>query len=59
MSSPKTWTAAELERLTPAERHEIFEQSIVTDLDDVPTEFRNRIETRARRAHRGARRCPI
>lgn len=29
----KIWTAAELERMSPAERHELFEASIVTDLD--------------------------
>ena len=31
----KIWTAAELERLSPAERHALFEASIVTDLDTV------------------------
>lgn len=29
------WTAAELERLSPAERHALFEASIVTDLETV------------------------
>ena len=29
----KIWTAAELERMSPAERHELFKASIVTDLD--------------------------
>ena len=32
----KVWTAAELESLTPAERHDLFEASIVTDLDQAP-----------------------
>ena len=31
----KIWTAAELERLSPAERHALFEASIVTDLETV------------------------
>ncbi|MFT7600997.1 MAG: hypothetical protein ACI8TP_003946 [Acidimicrobiales bacterium] len=31
--TPKIWKAAELERMTPAERHALFEASIVTDLD--------------------------
>lgn len=31
----KIWTAAELERLSPAERHALFEASIITDLDTV------------------------
>lgn len=32
----KIWTAAELEKMTPAERHEICQASIVRDLDDAP-----------------------
>ena len=32
----KIWTAAELEKMTPAERHEISKASIVRDLDDAP-----------------------
>ena len=32
----KIWTAAELEKMTPAERHEISQASIVRDLDDAP-----------------------
>ena len=31
----KIWTAAQLERLSPAERHALFEASIITDLDTV------------------------
>lgn len=31
----KIWTAAELEQLSPTERHALFEASIVTDLDTV------------------------
>ena len=30
-------TAAELEQRSPAERHELFEASIVTDLDEAPS----------------------
>ncbi len=32
----KIWTAAELEKMTPAERHELSEASIVRDLDEAP-----------------------
>ena len=37
--APKVWTAAELEKLTPAQRHEIFESSVVTDLTDAPPDL--------------------
>jgi hypothetical protein len=42
----KVWTAAELERMTPAEQDKIFESSVVNDLDEVPAEFLNRIRSR-------------
>jgi hypothetical protein len=32
----KVWTAEELEKMNPAERHALFEASIVTDLDEAP-----------------------
>lgn len=40
------WTAAELEQMSPSERHAIFEASIVTDLDEVPPEFLARVRAR-------------
>lgn len=42
----KVWTAEELTALTPAERHEIFEASIFTDLAQVPEEFLARVRAR-------------
>jgi len=42
----KVWTAAELEQMSPSERHAIFEASIVTDLDEVPPEFLARVRAR-------------
>jgi len=42
----KLWTAAELERMTPAERQAVFNASIVTDLDQVPPEFLARVRGR-------------
>ena len=35
----KVWTAAELEQMTPAEHDEVFESSVITDVDEVPAEF--------------------
>lgn len=46
----KIWTAAELEQMTPAERHEVFEASIVRDLDQAPEDLvaRTRAKVKAR-----------
>lgn len=35
----KIWTAAELEKMTPAERHEISKASIVKDLTEAPQQL--------------------
>jgi len=48
----KVWTAAELEKMTPAEQDDIFKSSIVTDPDEVPAEFFGRIRARWRHASR-------
>ena len=37
--APKVWTAAEIEKLTPAEQDALFDESIVSDLSKVPREF--------------------
>jgi hypothetical protein len=42
----KIWTAEELERLSPAERDEIFKASIVRDFDDMPREFLSAVRDR-------------
>ena len=39
----KVWTAAELEQLSPAERQRSFDESLVTDLSQVPADFLARI----------------
>ena len=50
-------TAAELEKMTPAEREATFKDSIIRDLDDVPAERRDVLEAqRARVLEREARR---
>ncbi|MCP5026825.1 MAG: hypothetical protein GY929_11135 [Actinomycetia bacterium] len=52
----KIWTAAELEQMTPSERHAIFQASIVTDLDQAPQELlaraRAKVEKRIAEADR-------
>jgi hypothetical protein len=42
----RVWTAEELEGLTPAERDEVFQATIVRDLEDVPPEFLERVRAR-------------
>jgi hypothetical protein len=42
----EVWTAQELERLSAAEQDAIFESSIVTDLDQVPAAFLDRVRAR-------------
>lgn len=42
----RVWTAAELEKLSPAQRQQIFDASLVLDLDDVPPEFLDRVRDR-------------
>jgi hypothetical protein len=55
----KVWTAAELETLNPAERHELFDASVVIDLDQAPQDLIERARTRIHQritqseAHRG------
>ncbi len=44
----KVWTAAELEQLTPDERHRVFNEGIVTDLDQLSPEFLDRVRARGR-----------
>lgn len=58
VAEPKIWTAEELERMTPAERHAIFEASIVWDIDDAPPELIERARVKiaehiARTEHSG------
>ena len=45
----KVWTAAELEKLTRAEQQAIFDDSIVTDLDEVPPAFLAQVRADAER----------
>jgi hypothetical protein len=47
VTSRKVRTAAELEQMTPAERHALFESSIVWNLDDAPPDVVARARARA------------
>ncbi len=42
----KVWTADELERLSPTERDALFESSVATSLDPVPSTFLDRVRER-------------
>ena len=42
MKPRKIWTAAELDEMSPRERKRIFDESIVWDLDDAPSELLDR-----------------
>jgi uncharacterized coiled-coil protein SlyX len=44
-------TAAELDRMTPAEREAAFEASIIRDLDDVPAQYQPVVEELRRRVN--------
>ena len=48
MSDRKLWTAEELEKLSHAERDEIIRAGIVTDLDQVPPAFLERVRANVR-----------
>ena len=45
----RIWTAAELEQMSPAERQEIFDASIITDLDQAPPELLARTRAKIER----------
>lgn len=48
MADDKVWTAAELEKLTPDERHRLIQQGFVTDLASVSPEFLARARSKGR-----------
>ena len=47
--SRKLLTAAELDQMTPDQRAAAVREHVVTDLDELPTNFRQRVEDTARR----------
>ncbi len=48
MRDDKVWTAAELERLTPDERHRVVNEGVVTDLDQLSPEFVARVRSKGK-----------
>lgn len=42
----RVWTAAEVEAMSPSEQDDLFDASIVTDLDEVPPVFLARVRAR-------------
>jgi hypothetical protein len=48
MADDRIWTAADMEKLTPDERHRLVNQGVVADLADVPPEFLARARTKGR-----------
>jgi hypothetical protein len=44
--APHVWVANQLREMSPAEQDAVFEASVVTDLDVVPTDFLARIRAR-------------
>jgi hypothetical protein len=47
-TTPRIITAQELDQMTPDERAAAFDERIVRNLDDLPSEFRDRVEARGR-----------
>jgi len=45
----KVWTAAEMENLSRGQQQAVFDESVVTDLDKVPSEFLDRVRADAER----------
>ena len=48
-AEPKLLTASDLDAMTPDERSAAFKERLVTDLDSLPVDFRNRIVATAER----------
>jgi len=48
MASDRTWTAAELELLTPDERDRVLKDGMVMDLSELPDDYVARIRAKGR-----------
>jgi hypothetical protein len=48
MADERVWTAEELERLSPDERHRVVNDGVITDLSKVPAEFLDRVRRKGR-----------
>jgi len=49
MATPKVWTVAEMELMSPDERSRIVQQGQLASLDELDPEFRDRVEEKSRR----------
>lgn len=49
MGAERVWTAAELELMSPDERARVVRAGMLTSLDDLDPEFRERVEAKSRR----------
>lgn len=50
--APRLITAEELDAMSPDERARVVREHVVTDLDELPEDFRRRVETTAGRLAR-------
>jgi len=50
--TPRLITAEELDAMSPDERARVVREHVVTDLDELPEDFRRRVETTAGRLAR-------
>lgn len=48
MHDERIWKAAELEQLTPDERHRVVNDGVVTDLDQLSVEFLARVRSKGK-----------
>jgi len=48
VTDDKLWTASELERLTPDERHRVIDEGVVTDLELLPPDLLARVRAKGR-----------
>jgi hypothetical protein len=48
MADDRIWSAAELELLTPDERHRVFNEGVVTDLGQLSPEFLARVRAKGK-----------
>lgn len=51
MADERIVTAAELELMTPDERHRLFNERVITDLSQVDPEFLAQVRAKARALH--------
>lgn len=48
MADDRVWTAAELEKMTPQQRQQLFDERVVIDLSTLDPEFLARVRAKGR-----------